>query len=468
MSRQVLWPVWLLAICVLSVQCSLLPYGAAEGHTATPGRDGSSGPDLSLQPPFRFYGTNYSTAFVDTFQIAMATDGTASVVILFYERLDWVYDNSDPLAANQGTEPSVRTQSGFLAGDEKRSYLLPGSKSHELINITKLSNVGVAGKFIFRVDSDILPVHLPDTTSSAQRTTDTTTPTTIADNITPRESTSSTSLTSTSTSPTSDTTPHSDPTSTTSALLSDQTSTTTDSPSDPTSTTPASSSDTTLTTPALLSDPTSTTTASSDITTAAHASSSHPTLFTPSSTSDLTSTAPVSSSDQTSTTPASSLDQTSNTPASPLDETSTTPVSLSYSSQTTPAREKRSDSSTSLHTSALSVITPHLVGGALAVAILIAVGVLQIALSMLFIQKFRKGFQQRGQRRDRAVGERQKNLPVKIVTSGPGYYQHSLYTYGKQGDNMNSTQFAHMHSIRAPGNRNTSLFRAYAHPAGQH
>ncbi|XP_071119101.1 uncharacterized protein [Haliotis cracherodii] len=223
-----------------------------------------------------------------------------------------------------------------------RSYLLPGSRSDELINITKLSNVGVAGKFIFRVDSDILPVHLPETTSSAQRTTDTTTPTTIADNITPR-STPSTSLTSTSTSPISDTTPHSDPTSTTTAS----------------------------------SGPTSTTT------------------------------------------------------ASPSDETSTTPVPLSYSSTTTPAREERSENSTSLHTYALSVITPHLVGGALAVAILIAVGVLQIALSMLFIQQFRKGFQQIGQRRDRAFGERQMNLPVNIVTSGPGYYQHSLYTNGK-------------------------------------
>ncbi|XP_048255290.1 sushi, nidogen and EGF-like domain-containing protein 1 [Haliotis rufescens] len=258
MSRQVLRPVWLLATCVLSVQCSLLPYGDTEGHIATPGLDDGSGPSLSLQPPFRFYGTNYSTAFVnndgsvtfikagtfqdttsdpgntpavcglctdidvtvsgtvwyvlstasalrqtvaedvrryqefpadytpswvllatwadvatfksednkvDTFQITMATDGTASVVILFYERIEWVYDNSDFLALYQGTEPSVRTQSGFLAGDGMKSYLLPGSKSDELINITKLSNVGVAGKFIFRVDSDILPVHLPDTTS---------------------------------------------------------------------------------------------------------------------------------------------------------------------------------------------------------------------------------------------------------------------------------------------------------------
>ncbi|XP_071118530.1 sushi, nidogen and EGF-like domain-containing protein 1 [Haliotis cracherodii] len=206
MSRQVLWPIWLLAICVFSVQCSLLPYGDTEGHIATPGEDDGSGPSLSLQPPFQFYGTNYNTAFVnndgsvtfteagrfqettsdpgntpavcglctdidvtisgtvwyvlstasalrqtvaedvrryqefpadytpswvllatwadvatfnsednkvDTFQITMATDGTASVVILFYEKIEWVYDNSDFVAAYAGTEPSVRSQTLF-------------------------------------------------------------------------------------------------------------------------------------------------------------------------------------------------------------------------------------------------------------------------------------------------------------------------------------------------------------------
>ena len=44
-------------------------------------------------------------------------------------------------------------QVGFDAGDQKNFYEVEGARTDAVINMTKTSNVGVPGRWIFRIDS---------------------------------------------------------------------------------------------------------------------------------------------------------------------------------------------------------------------------------------------------------------------------------------------------------------------------
>lgn len=72
----------------------------------------------------------------NTFQIVLTTDGTKSFVMLHYLKLDWARN----------------AMVGFNAGDGISSYTVNGSLSDDVINLVYRSNVGVPGKFLFRVD----------------------------------------------------------------------------------------------------------------------------------------------------------------------------------------------------------------------------------------------------------------------------------------------------------------------------
>ncbi|XP_033763976.1 sushi, nidogen and EGF-like domain-containing protein 1 isoform X2 [Pecten maximus] len=86
---------------------------------------GASGDDLLLR---------------NTFQIVLTTDGTKSFVMFHYLKLDW--------ASN--------AMVGFNAGDGVNSYTINGSLSADVTNLVNRSNVGVPGKFLFRVDGDTI------------------------------------------------------------------------------------------------------------------------------------------------------------------------------------------------------------------------------------------------------------------------------------------------------------------------
>ena len=47
-------------------------------------------------------------------------------------------------------------QAGFNAGDGIRYFNIPGSRTHEVINLPTQSNVGVPGRWMFRVDSETI------------------------------------------------------------------------------------------------------------------------------------------------------------------------------------------------------------------------------------------------------------------------------------------------------------------------
>lgn len=77
----------------------------------------------------------------------MITDGTYSFVIFLY--------------ADGLIQWSLGAQAGFNAGDDVRSTTIPEPPTEHIINITSTSNIGVLGKYLFRVDDTSITVTPP-------------------------------------------------------------------------------------------------------------------------------------------------------------------------------------------------------------------------------------------------------------------------------------------------------------------
>jgi hypothetical protein len=78
----------------------------------------------------------------NTFQAVVVTNGRNSFTIFNYETLEWSVSNN----INQ------HAQAGFNAGDQINYFVLEGSFSIEVVNLTRKTNVGIPGKWIFRID----------------------------------------------------------------------------------------------------------------------------------------------------------------------------------------------------------------------------------------------------------------------------------------------------------------------------
>ena len=89
----------------------------------------------------------------NTFQCVMITDEVRSFVIFNYadNEIQWTTgDASDGMNGLGGIEAQV----GFNAGDGIRYASVPGSQTPDIINIDTTSNVGTAGVWLFRVDTE--------------------------------------------------------------------------------------------------------------------------------------------------------------------------------------------------------------------------------------------------------------------------------------------------------------------------
>ncbi|OXB52164.1 hypothetical protein ASZ78_007861, partial [Callipepla squamata] len=88
---------------------------------------------------------------VNTFQAVLATDGSTSFIILNYGDIEWttgIANQGDPHTGLGGTP----AQAGFNSGDDVHYYNIPGSRTPAVLRINRTSNVGVPGRWIFRVD----------------------------------------------------------------------------------------------------------------------------------------------------------------------------------------------------------------------------------------------------------------------------------------------------------------------------
>ncbi|XP_061452969.1 alpha-tectorin-like isoform X2 [Rhineura floridana] len=87
----------------------------------------------------------------NTFQAVLCTNGRIAFIMLNYGDIQWTTGTAsegDPRTGLGG----IPAQAGFNSGDDKNYYSIPGSRTPEIINITKTSNVHTPGRWVFQVD----------------------------------------------------------------------------------------------------------------------------------------------------------------------------------------------------------------------------------------------------------------------------------------------------------------------------
>ena len=83
----------------------------------------------------------------------LITDGECSFVTYLYADglIQWTTGDASGGTNGLGGVPA---QAGFDAGDQTRSFSIPGSLTNDIINIDTTTNVGVGGQWTFRVDGN--------------------------------------------------------------------------------------------------------------------------------------------------------------------------------------------------------------------------------------------------------------------------------------------------------------------------
>ncbi|XP_028390868.1 sushi domain-containing protein 2-like [Dendronephthya gigantea] len=83
----------------------------------------------------------------NTFQVVLITNGRHSFALFYYEKIEWTTGD-----ASKSIYGGIPAQAGFNFGDGTRYYSVRGSQTDLIRQLPTLSNVGVPGMFVFRVD----------------------------------------------------------------------------------------------------------------------------------------------------------------------------------------------------------------------------------------------------------------------------------------------------------------------------
>ncbi|XP_078360277.1 sushi domain-containing protein 2-like isoform X2 [Oculina patagonica] len=99
-----------------------------------------------------FYGAsgNYTNKR-NNFQAVLITNGRHSFVIFNYNKITWTTGTAS--SGNNTGLGGIPAQAGFNAGDGRRFFSIPGSRTHQVLNLPSKSNVGKPGRWMFRIDS---------------------------------------------------------------------------------------------------------------------------------------------------------------------------------------------------------------------------------------------------------------------------------------------------------------------------
>ncbi|XP_074631718.1 sushi domain-containing protein 2-like [Acropora palmata] len=99
-----------------------------------------------------FYGARNGTQQlkVNTFQAVLVTNGRHSFAIFNYNKIMWSTGTAS--GGNSEGMSGTPAQGGFNAGDGVRFYVIEGSRTNDILNLTSTSNVGRPGQWIFRTD----------------------------------------------------------------------------------------------------------------------------------------------------------------------------------------------------------------------------------------------------------------------------------------------------------------------------
>ncbi|NXG46611.1 SNED1 protein, partial [Psilopogon haemacephalus] len=98
-----------------------------------------------------FFGGN-SFSPVNTFQIILITDGKLSFTIFNYESITWTTGMHASSGGDFAGLGGIAAQAGFNAGDGKRYFNIPGSRTDDIADVEMTTNVGIPGRWVFRID----------------------------------------------------------------------------------------------------------------------------------------------------------------------------------------------------------------------------------------------------------------------------------------------------------------------------
>ncbi|XP_033100073.1 sushi domain-containing protein 2-like [Anneissia japonica] len=99
-----------------------------------------------------YYGSNNINPRND-FQAILVTNGRHSFTFFHYGDIEWTTgaaSDGNPDTGLGGTPAQV----GFNAGDGRNFYSVPGSRNASIVDIDTTTNVGVIGRWVFRIDEE--------------------------------------------------------------------------------------------------------------------------------------------------------------------------------------------------------------------------------------------------------------------------------------------------------------------------
>ncbi|XP_023196029.1 sushi, nidogen and EGF-like domain-containing protein 1 isoform X3 [Xiphophorus maculatus] len=98
-----------------------------------------------------FFGGNSQTP-VNTFQVVLITDGELSFTIFQYNNITWTTGRHASSGGNLVGLGGIAAQAGFNAGDGRRYFNIPGSRTADVVGLEETTNVGYPGRWVFRID----------------------------------------------------------------------------------------------------------------------------------------------------------------------------------------------------------------------------------------------------------------------------------------------------------------------------
>nr|XP_058909699.1 sushi, nidogen and EGF-like domain-containing protein 1 isoform X1 [Kogia breviceps] len=98
-----------------------------------------------------FFGGSSSSP-VNTFQTVLITDGKLSFTIFNYESITWTTGTHASSGGDAAGLGGIAAQAGFNAGDGQRYFSIPGSRTADVAEVESTTNVGVPGRWAFRID----------------------------------------------------------------------------------------------------------------------------------------------------------------------------------------------------------------------------------------------------------------------------------------------------------------------------
>ncbi|XP_072017285.1 uncharacterized protein [Amphiura filiformis] len=107
-----------------------------------------------------FWGSDVGYDVTNTFQVILTKDDqNRSASIFYYHDINWsggADDGADEFTGLGGIGAHV----GFNQGDGNRFFNLPGAQTDDVIDLDKLSNIGIPGVFVYRIDGNVTEIAL--------------------------------------------------------------------------------------------------------------------------------------------------------------------------------------------------------------------------------------------------------------------------------------------------------------------